>query len=341
MIGASLEYLTAKEAHTAFLPPHYGSKRNKHASQSRWMSQKWESFIHGARPCLIGAGILFFSSTQWTSTLMPGRFFSWGHGTRGGWDSGRGPLLQSIISGCQTFYTEENDTAQKGGGRPKVPGPPYRKKHKNLLPDVLFRNYKTRAAISKSWELRWQQRVRRWSWPRPGSPCGHSGLPGGWIWVNLRWGDKQANRRPLPKFTFGRGSQSDVVSHGWPIAPSYMSPNAGGGVSANEYSCAQSHGAQIILGHISIFNLWVLASYCNSTWRVPCHLFILFARLSYTILLAEFKSMYAYVVSLSPTLFFLCETGSLYCLLNWLYCQFAALIYWRKATSWRPVYVDS
>ncbi len=43
----------------------------------------------------------------------------------------------------------------------------------------------------------------------------------------------------------GRGSQRDVVYVGWPIAPSYMSPNAGEGgcgASSNEYSCA--HGAQ-------------------------------------------------------------------------------------------------
>jgi hypothetical protein len=43
-----------------------------------------------------------------------------------------------------------------------------------------------------------------------------------------------------------RGLQRDVVYLGWPIASSYMSPNAGDGrggcgVSANEYSCA--HGA--------------------------------------------------------------------------------------------------
>jgi hypothetical protein len=43
--------------------------------------------------------------------------------------------------------------------------------------------------------------------------------------------------------------QRDVVYLGRPIAPSYLSPNAGDrggegcGVSANEYSCA--HGAQI------------------------------------------------------------------------------------------------
>jgi hypothetical protein len=44
---------------------------------------------------------------------------------------------------------------------------------------------------------------------------------------------------------------------GWPIPPSYMSPNAGGrgevaGVSANEYSCT-------LWRSISIFNLWVTA----------------------------------------------------------------------------------
>jgi hypothetical protein len=45
----------------------------------------------------------------------------------------------------------------------------------------------------------------------------------------------------------------DVFYLGWPIAPSYISPNAGGGlrclVSANEYSCA--HGAQINFGDLT------------------------------------------------------------------------------------------
>ena len=48
--------------------------------------------------------------------------------------------------------------------------------------------------------------------------------------------------------TLSGGLERDVVYLGWPIALSYMSPNAGEwreegcGVSANEYSCA--HGAQ-------------------------------------------------------------------------------------------------
>jgi hypothetical protein len=48
-------------------------------------------------------------------------------------------------------------------------------------------------------------------------------------------------RRQSP---FTNGSQRNVVYLGWPIAPSYMSPNAGRGggrgcgVLANEYSCA-------------------------------------------------------------------------------------------------------
>ncbi len=43
---------------------------------------------------------------------------------------------------------------------------------------------------------------------------------------------------------------------GWPIAPSYMSPNAGGGVSANEYSCHRSPNK--LWRSISIFNLCFL-----------------------------------------------------------------------------------
>ncbi len=48
---------------------------------------------------------------------------------------------------------------------------------------------------------------------------------------------------------------------GWPIAPSYMSPNAGEGgscgVSYNEYSCAQSHGAQINFADLTPYITYV------------------------------------------------------------------------------------
>ncbi len=45
----------------------------------------------------------------------------------------------------------------------------------------------------------------------------------------------------------------------WPIAPSYMSPNAGGGscgVSANEYSCAVHRSLNTLWISNFIFNLW-------------------------------------------------------------------------------------
>jgi hypothetical protein len=52
---------------------------------------------------------------------------------------------------------------------------------------------------------------------------------------------------------FFQGVTKDVAYLGWPIAPSYMSPNAGGGGGcgflANEYSCA--HGAQINFGDLT------------------------------------------------------------------------------------------
>ncbi len=50
-------------------------------------------------------------------------------------------------------------------------------------------------------------------------------------------------------YFLARGSQREVVYFGWPITPSYMSPNGGRGgcaVSVNGYSCA--HGAQINFG---------------------------------------------------------------------------------------------
>ncbi len=51
------------------------------------------------------------------------------------------------------------------------------------------------------------------------------------------------------------GLQRDVVHLGWPIAPSYMSPKAGGGgscgVSANEYSCTVYTGAPLNFGDLT------------------------------------------------------------------------------------------
>ncbi len=53
-----------------------------------------------------------------------------------------------------------------------------------------------------------------------------------------------------------QGVTKSVVFLGWPITPSYMSPNAGGikvgGVSANEYSC--THGAQINFGDLTPYS---------------------------------------------------------------------------------------
>jgi hypothetical protein len=62
-----------------------------------------------------------------------------------------------------------------------------------------------------------------------------------------------------------RGSLGDVVYLGWPIALSYMNPNAGAcGVSANVYSCA--HGAQITFGD--------LTPYLTYGWLVPVDLLL-------------------------------------------------------------------
>jgi hypothetical protein len=57
-------------------------------------------------------------------------------------------------------------------------------------------------------------------------------------------------------FMCNRGSQRDVVYLVWPIAPSYMSPIAGGWgvvceVSANEYWSWSAHGAQINFGDLT------------------------------------------------------------------------------------------
>ncbi len=72
------------------------------------------------------------------------------------------------------------------------------------------------------------------------------------------------------------GLQRDVVYLCWPIAPSYMSPNAGGwgrgcGVSANEYSCAHhvTWSPIKLWRSTSKFYLWVLRrETCNSLFCV-------------------------------------------------------------------------
>ncbi len=56
----------------------------------------------------------------------------------------------------------------------------------------------------------------------------------------------------LSRLTQIRRLPRDIVYLGWPIATSYMNPNAEGGscgVSANEYSCTQ--GAQINFGDLN------------------------------------------------------------------------------------------
>ncbi len=66
---------------------------------------------------------------------------------------------------------------------------------------------------------------------------------------------KETPRRRITVRVVIRGSQRDVVYLGWPITPSYMSLNRGGGgggtgiISANEYSGA--HGAQITFGDLT------------------------------------------------------------------------------------------
>ncbi len=78
---------------------------------------------------------------------------------------------------------------------------------------------------------------------------------------------------PSKSFT-ARGLQRDVVHLGkilgWPIAPLYMSPNAGGGgcgVSANDYSCAL--GAQINFGDLTPYLTYVIAI-GSETATYPC-----------------------------------------------------------------------
>ncbi len=97
-----------------------------------------------------------------------------------------------------------------------------------------------------------KQQKSRWTIP-----------PIGIVPIRINVGQKCVNRNAfktrLNVLTRGR-LQGDVVYLGWPIAPSYMSPNAGGRgggcvVSANVYSC--THGAQINSGRSNcIFNLW-------------------------------------------------------------------------------------
>ncbi len=57
--------------------------------------------------------------------------------------------------------------------------------------------------------------------------------------------------------TGSKGLKRDIFYLGWPIAPSYMSPNAGGGGSCgaqptlSTYSC--THGAQVSFGDLTLY----------------------------------------------------------------------------------------
>jgi hypothetical protein len=79
------------------------------------------------------------------------------------------------------------------------------------------------------------------------------------VWLHRRMGGSSylspssLSFSQLSEWISPRGLQRDVVYLCWPIAPSYVSQNTGGGgslrVSANEYSCA--HGAQINFGDLT------------------------------------------------------------------------------------------
>ncbi len=94
---------------------------------------------------------------------------------------------------------------------------------------------------------------------------------------------KGKNRGPRDRFFLNfriRGSHRDVVNLGRRIAPSYMSPNAGGragggggcGVLANEYSC--THGAQINFGDLTPYLTMVLMDKVETSYSISsiCHL---------------------------------------------------------------------
>ncbi len=98
-----------------------------------------------------------------------------------------------------------------------------------------------------NWSSAWAGRASTWDRTAPNNTvCTKTQLP--------------------PPRLLRRGLQKDVVYLCWPIAPSYMRPNAGGlggfGVSANEYSCV--HHVTLSLNKLwrstSIFNLWCYVS---------------------------------------------------------------------------------
>ncbi len=65
-------------------------------------------------------------------------------------------------------------------------------------------------------------------------------------------------------------SQRDVVYLGWPVSPSYISPNVGEGccgVSANEYSCA--HEAQINFGELTPYLTYATTYLYYSLYFIP------------------------------------------------------------------------
>jgi hypothetical protein len=84
----------------------------------------------------------------------------------------------------------------------------------------------------------------------------------GFLYYILDWWSPSSTLRVFCSRVLAR--RRDVVYLGWPIAPSHLSPIAGGcGVSANEYICA--HGAQINFGDLTPY-----LTYCMTLadwWR--------------------------------------------------------------------------
>ncbi len=78
-----------------------------------------------------------------------------------------------------------------------------------------------------------------------------------------------------------RGLQRDVVYLCWPIASSYTSPNVGGCVSANEYSCAHhvTWSPNKLWRSTSIFNLWNAPSkWCRKCPKLSAYVSVVSSR---------------------------------------------------------------
>jgi hypothetical protein len=152
--------------------------------------------------------------------------------------------------------------------RSPVRGHPYAVTRTRLWPShILGFDRHPYSAVTVTHTQLWPSHILRCDrhtqlWPSPILSCDrhpYSLLPGTQLRHSSIFSYGYSNRDKFSARGAPRGLQRDVVNLGWPLAPSYVSQNAGGGGWA-AMSIAVHRGTSKLWRSNSIFNLWVRLS---------------------------------------------------------------------------------